>query len=131
MDFQNLTDLFLETLRRAHIYDVLRAQLPTLELDAVFEAKEELALAVKNALSVTMTVGIASFIPPCCSCSFPKSNPHHLLFICMFCIFGLPCPTICWCFVCLVPSLLGLWISNSTDTHYRFGSGSTSQECHE
>lgn len=39
----------------AHIYDVLRAQLPTLELDAVFEAKEELALAVKNALSETMT----------------------------------------------------------------------------
>mmetsp|Transcript_33407 Transcript_33407/g.61614 ORF Transcript_33407/g.61614 Transcript_33407/m.61614 type:complete len:280 (-) Transcript_33407:163-1002(-) len=39
----------------AHIYDVMRAQLPTLELDAVFEAKEELALAVKNALSKTMT----------------------------------------------------------------------------
>lgn len=37
------------------MYDVLRAQLPTLELDAVFEAKEELALAVKNALSETMT----------------------------------------------------------------------------
>ncbi len=41
---------------RAHVYDVMRAQLPTLELDAVFEAKEELALAVKNALSDTMTV---------------------------------------------------------------------------
>jgi len=39
----------------AHIYDVMRSQLPTLELDAVFEAKEELALAVKNALSATMT----------------------------------------------------------------------------
>lgn len=39
----------------AHIYDVMRAQLPTLELDAVFEAKEDLALAVKNALSATMT----------------------------------------------------------------------------
>jgi len=39
----------------AHVYDVMRAQLPTLELDAVFEAKEELALAVKNALSDTMT----------------------------------------------------------------------------
>jgi regulator of protease activity HflC (stomatin/prohibitin superfamily) len=33
----------------------MRSQLPTLELDAVFEAKEELALAVKNALSETMT----------------------------------------------------------------------------
>jgi len=37
----------------AHIYDVIRSQLPTLELDAVFEAKEELSLAVKNALSDT------------------------------------------------------------------------------
>jgi regulator of protease activity HflC (stomatin/prohibitin superfamily) len=39
----------------AHVYDVMRSQLPTLELDAVFEAKEELALAVKNALAATMT----------------------------------------------------------------------------
>jgi len=33
----------------------MRSQLPTLELDSVFEAKEELALAVKNALAETMT----------------------------------------------------------------------------
>lgn len=39
----------------SHIYDVMRSQLPTLELDAVFEAKEELALVVKNALADTMT----------------------------------------------------------------------------
>lgn len=39
----------------AHVYDVMRSQLPTLELDSVFEAKEELALAVKNALTETMT----------------------------------------------------------------------------
>mmetsp|Transcript_16079 Transcript_16079/g.21020 ORF Transcript_16079/g.21020 Transcript_16079/m.21020 type:complete len:279 (+) Transcript_16079:258-1094(+) len=39
----------------AHVYDVIRAQLPHLELDAVFEAKEELALATKNALSEIMT----------------------------------------------------------------------------
>ena len=39
----------------AHVYDVMRSQLPTLELDAVFEAKEDLALAVKNALSQTMS----------------------------------------------------------------------------
>lgn len=39
----------------AHIYDVMRSELPTLELDAVFEAKEELALAVKNSLSETMS----------------------------------------------------------------------------
>lgn len=38
----------------AHVYDVMRAQLPTLELDSVFEAKEELAVAVKEALSQTM-----------------------------------------------------------------------------
>jgi len=38
----------------AHVYDVMRSQLPTLELDAVFEAKEELALAVKNALAEVM-----------------------------------------------------------------------------
>ena len=39
----------------AHVYDVMRSQLPLLELDSVFEAKEELALAVKNALADTMT----------------------------------------------------------------------------
>jgi len=38
----------------AHVYDVMRSQLPTLELDAVFEAKEELALAVKNSLTEIM-----------------------------------------------------------------------------
>lgn len=32
----------------------MRSQLPTLDLDAVFEAKEELAIAVKAALSQTM-----------------------------------------------------------------------------
>jgi regulator of protease activity HflC (stomatin/prohibitin superfamily) len=39
----------------AHVFDVLRAELPTLELDAVFEAKEDLAISVKSALSDTMT----------------------------------------------------------------------------
>lgn len=39
----------------AHVYDVMRSQLPTLDLDAVFEAKEDLALAVKNALQETMS----------------------------------------------------------------------------
>jgi len=39
----------------AHIYDVMRSQLPTLELDSAFEAKEDLALAVKTALSETMS----------------------------------------------------------------------------
>eukprot|EP00586_Coscinodiscus_wailesii_P022779 CAMPEP_0172496126 /NCGR_PEP_ID=MMETSP1066-20121228/81846_1 /TAXON_ID=671091 /ORGANISM="Coscinodiscus wailesii, Strain CCMP2513" /LENGTH=254 /DNA_ID=CAMNT_0013268249 /DNA_START=206 /DNA_END=970 /DNA_ORIENTATION=+ len=39
----------------AHVYDVIRSELPTLELDAVFEAKEDLALAVKSALTETMT----------------------------------------------------------------------------
>jgi len=39
----------------AHVFDVLRAELPNLELDSVFEAKDELALTVKNALSETMT----------------------------------------------------------------------------
>jgi regulator of protease activity HflC (stomatin/prohibitin superfamily) len=34
----------------------MRSHLPTLELDAVFEAKEELALTVKNALVETMTL---------------------------------------------------------------------------
>ncbi len=37
------------------MFDVLRAELPNLELDSVFEAKEELAISVKNALSETMT----------------------------------------------------------------------------
>jgi hypothetical protein len=32
----------------------MRSQLDPLEVDAVFEAKEELALAVKNALTETM-----------------------------------------------------------------------------
>lgn len=39
----------------AHIYDVMRSELPTLELDSVFEAKEELAMAVKGALTEVMT----------------------------------------------------------------------------
>lgn len=38
----------------AHVFDVLRAELPNLELDAVFEAKEDLALSVKSALTETM-----------------------------------------------------------------------------
>lgn len=40
----------------AHIYDVMRSQLPTLELDSVFEAKEDLALAVKTALAAQMSL---------------------------------------------------------------------------
>ncbi|OEU17914.1 Band_7-domain-containing protein [Fragilariopsis cylindrus CCMP1102] len=39
----------------AHVYDVMRSTLPTLELDAAFEAKEELASSVKNALSESFT----------------------------------------------------------------------------
>lgn len=39
----------------AHVYDVMRATLPTLELDAAFEAKEELASSVKAALSESFT----------------------------------------------------------------------------
>jgi len=39
----------------AHVFDVMRAELPNLELDSVFEAKEDLALSVKNALTETMT----------------------------------------------------------------------------
>jgi len=39
----------------AHVFDVLRAELPNLELDSVFEAKEDLALTVKSALTETMT----------------------------------------------------------------------------
>uniref|UniRef100_A0A7S3VCM2 Band 7 domain-containing protein n=1 Tax=Chaetoceros debilis TaxID=122233 RepID=A0A7S3VCM2_9STRA len=39
----------------AHVYDVLRAEIPNLELDALFEAKEELAQTVKAALAQTMT----------------------------------------------------------------------------
>lgn len=40
--FYSLTDTRQQI--TAHVYDVLRSQLPTLELDAVFEAKEDLAL---------------------------------------------------------------------------------------
>jgi len=39
----------------AHVYDVLRSELPKLDLDAAFEAKDVLAVAVKSALSETMT----------------------------------------------------------------------------
>lgn len=39
----------------AHVFDVMRAELPNLELDSVFEAKEDLAMSVKNALSDTMS----------------------------------------------------------------------------
>jgi len=40
----------------AHVFDVMRAELPNLELDSVFEAKEDLALSVKNALSEQMGI---------------------------------------------------------------------------
>jgi hypothetical protein len=63
----------------AHVYDVLRAQLPTLELDAVFEAKEELALAVKQALAETMTVRAAAFATQTdCSMLFGCDTTHTL-----------------------------------------------------
>jgi len=39
----------------SHVFDVIRAELPNLCLDSVFEAKEDLALTVKQALSKTMT----------------------------------------------------------------------------
>jgi len=39
----------------AHVFDVIRSELPNLELDSVFEAKEELAVSVKSALSETMS----------------------------------------------------------------------------
>lgn len=39
----------------AHVYDVMRSQLPTLELDDVFTAKEELAVKVKAELVEIMT----------------------------------------------------------------------------
>lgn len=39
----------------AHVYDVIRSELPTLELDQVFEAKEDLALAVKQSLATSMS----------------------------------------------------------------------------
>lgn len=42
----------------AHVYDVMRSQLPTLELDSVFEAKEDLAMAVKNALQESMSASM-------------------------------------------------------------------------
>jgi len=51
----NNNQMFLSLRSSAHVYDVMRAQLPTLELDAVFEAKEDLALGVKQALSETFT----------------------------------------------------------------------------
>jgi regulator of protease activity HflC (stomatin/prohibitin superfamily) len=39
----------------AHVYNVVRSELPTLELDVVFESKEELAMSVKTSLAKTMT----------------------------------------------------------------------------
>lgn len=56
---EKVTDAFYELTNptqqiTAHVYDVMRSQLPTLELDSVFEAKEELALDVKNALGKVM-----------------------------------------------------------------------------
>jgi regulator of protease activity HflC (stomatin/prohibitin superfamily) len=39
---------------RAYVFDAVRSVLPTLNLDAAFEAKEEIALEVKTALKDTM-----------------------------------------------------------------------------
>lgn len=51
--FYSLTNPRMQIM--AHIYDVMRAELPNLELDAVFEAKEDLAASVKAALTEVMT----------------------------------------------------------------------------
>jgi len=40
---------------RAYVFDTVRSVLPTMNVDAAFEAKEEIALEVKNALKETMT----------------------------------------------------------------------------
>lgn len=40
---------------QAYVFDTVRSVLPTMELDAAFEAKEEIALEVKTALKETMS----------------------------------------------------------------------------
>jgi len=111
-------------LPRAHVYDVMRAQLPTLELDAVFEAKEELALAVKQALAETMTVRQATT-----SALFLFVQPHVLV--------RATHHTTCLTWDLLgylfyvIDSFSGIWISDSSNLDYRSRSGSTGQECHE
>mmetsp|Transcript_6494 Transcript_6494/g.13391 ORF Transcript_6494/g.13391 Transcript_6494/m.13391 type:complete len:278 (-) Transcript_6494:202-1035(-) len=40
---------------QAYVFDTVRSVLPTMELDSAFEAKEEIALEVKNALKETMS----------------------------------------------------------------------------
>jgi hypothetical protein len=38
-----------------NVFDVLRFEVPKLDIDSVFEFKEDLTVSVKNALSETMT----------------------------------------------------------------------------
>ena len=39
---------------QAYVYDVIRSTIPTMKLDDAFEAKEEIAAAVKQSLTETM-----------------------------------------------------------------------------
>lgn len=57
---------WLNILNSAHVYDVMRATLPTLELDAAFEAKEELASSVKDALTESFTSYVLRLFPFFC-----------------------------------------------------------------
>jgi hypothetical protein len=87
----------------------MRAQLPTLELDAVFEAKEELALAVKQALAETMTVRQR----PTTGCTFCVASNHgsclspHDMYVSVTLR------------VCYVHYFSGLWVSDSSNFDYR------------
>lgn len=56
---------------QAYVFDTVRSVLPTMELDAAFETKEEIALEVKNALKETM----ASFGFKILQCLVTDLNP--------------------------------------------------------
>lgn len=51
--FYKLTDPVLQI--KSYVEDIVRSSVPKLEVDAVFEAKEELAHAIRDALQQTMS----------------------------------------------------------------------------
>ncbi len=70
---------------RAYVYDVVRATLPRMLLDEAFEAKDDIAHAIKTSLQTCMgTYGYSILVclsayPPSLPLSLPPSLPYFLL----------------------------------------------------
>lgn len=70
---------------QAYVFDSVRSVLPTLNLDAAFEAKEEIALEVKTALKETMESFGYQIMQVCVGGSLHVPGHARLIFF-FFCL---------------------------------------------